>query len=75
VTGRAGAAFYASRAVNGQTLTLPLPAGLTLPTTLIGKQVTLSLNLSGSTATATTSDDDEQGDDNDDQGQDDDNGD
>src|SRR5439155_17599832 len=37
--------------VNGQTLTLPLPAGLTLPSTIIGSHVTLSLNLGGGTVT------------------------
>jgi hypothetical protein len=55
--------------VNGQTLTLPLPAGLTLPSTIIGSHVTVSLNLSGGTVTATAEDDNEQGDD--DQGDDD----
>jgi hypothetical protein len=49
--------------VQGQTLTVPLPAGLTLPSSLIGQTVTVNLSLSG---------DDNQGDD--DQG-DDDNGD
>jgi hypothetical protein len=49
--------------VQGQTLTVPLPAGLTLPASLIGQTVTVNLSLSG---------DDNQGDD--DQG-DDDNGD
>jgi len=57
--------------VNGQTLTLPLPAGLTLPASVVGSQVTLSLNLGGGTATATAESDDDQGDDGDDQGDDD----
>jgi hypothetical protein len=35
--------------VNGQPLTLPLPAGLTLPATIVGSQVTLSVNLGGGT--------------------------
>jgi hypothetical protein len=39
--------------VNGQPLTLPLPAGLTLPATIVGSQVTLSVNLGGGTPTAT----------------------
>ncbi len=33
--------------VDGQTLTLPLPAGLTLPATLVGTTVTLQLSFSG----------------------------
>jgi hypothetical protein len=61
--------------VNGQALTLPLPAGLTLPSTIVGSQVTLSLNLGGGTATATAENDEDQGDDNDDQGDNNDGGD
>jgi hypothetical protein len=45
--------------VQGQTLTVPLPAGLTLPASLIGQTVTVNLSLGG---------DDNQG--NDDQGDD-----
>jgi hypothetical protein len=60
--------------VNGQALTLPLPAGLTLPSTIVGSQVTLSLNLGGGTTTATAEDEDSQGDDNDDQDDDSDGG-
>jgi hypothetical protein len=45
--------------VNGQPLTLPLPAGLTLPATIVGSQVTLSVNLGGGTPTATPGGDDE----------------
>jgi hypothetical protein len=47
--------------VNGQPLTLPLPAGLTLPSNIVvGAPVTLSLNLgAGTTPTATPGGDDE----------------
>jgi hypothetical protein len=51
--------------VNGQSLTLPLPAGLTLATNIVGSSVTLTLNLGGGSATAET--DDQQGDNNDNQ--------
>jgi hypothetical protein len=34
--------------VQGQTLTVPLPAGLTLPASLIGQTVTVNLSLAGS---------------------------
>lgn len=47
--------------VNGQSLTIPLPAGLTLPASLVGQQVTLSLSFAGGQAVA---EDDNQGDDN-----------
>src|SRR5947209_7585269 len=50
--------------VQGQTLTVPLPAGLTLPASLVGQTVTLSLSLSQG-----------NGDNNDDQGDDDQGGD
>ena len=50
--------------VQGQTLIVPLPAGLTLPATLVGQTVTLSLSLSQG-----------NGDDNGDQGDDDQGGD
>jgi hypothetical protein len=43
--------------VNGQQLTIPLPAGLTLPTSLVGTQVTLNVSFANGQATA-----DEQGD-------------
>jgi hypothetical protein len=46
--------------VNGQTLAIPLPAGLTLPTSLVGTQVTLNLSFANGQTTAN-----EQGDDND----------
>jgi hypothetical protein len=60
--------------VNGQPLTIPLPAGIQLPATLVGQTVTLNLNLTGGQATAEDEDqgdNDDQGDDNDDQGDDD----
>ena len=41
--------------VQGQTLTVPLPAGLTLPASLVGQTVTIQLSLAGSN--------DDQGDD------------
>jgi hypothetical protein len=59
--------------VNGQPLTIPLPAGIQLPATLVGQTVTLNLNLTGSQATAEDEDqgdNDDQGDDNNDQGDD-----
>jgi uncharacterized membrane protein YgcG len=46
--------------VNGQSLTLSLPSGLTLPSSLVGQQVTLTLTFSNGDVTA--SDDDSQGD-------------
>jgi len=55
--------------VNGQTLTIPLPAGLTLPASIIGTQITLNLSFANGAASATTQGDDDQGDD--DQGDDD----
>lgn len=33
--------------INGQTLTVPLPAGMTLPTTLVGQQITFQLSFPG----------------------------
>ena len=54
--------------VNGTPFTIPLPAGLQLPNSLVGQFVTLTLNLSASGPTAEP--DDDQGDDNDDQGED-----
>ena len=53
--------------VNGQTVTVPLPAGLTLPASLVGQTVTLNLSFSNGQVTA--EDNDDQGDD--DQGGDD----
>ena len=56
--------------VNGQPLTIPLPAGLTLPSTIVGTTVTLNVSFAGSQATASSTgsdnqgDDDQQGDDN-----------
>jgi hypothetical protein len=60
--------------VNGQPLTIPLPAGIQLPATLVGQTVTLNLNLTGGQPTAEDEDqgdNDDQGDDNNDQGDDD----
>ena len=50
--------------VNGQTLTLPLPAGLTLPPSIVGTTVTLKVAFDQGVATGR--DEDGQGDDNDD---------
>ena len=47
--------------VQGQTLTVNLPAGLTLPASLVGQTVTITLSLN-------QDDNDSQGDDNDDHG-------
>jgi hypothetical protein len=47
--------------VGTQTLTVPLPAGLTLPASMVGQTVTLSLDLNGQNG-------DDNGDDNDDNG-------
>jgi hypothetical protein len=57
--------------VNGQLLTIPLPAGLTLPTTLIGTQVTLNVSFANGQAQASgdQGDDNDQGDEQDDQGE------
>ena len=38
--------------VNGQQLTINLPAGLTLPATVVGTQVTLNVSFAGGAATA-----------------------
>jgi hypothetical protein len=46
--------------VNGQPLVIPLPAGLTLPSSLVGTTVTLNLSFAGGQATA----EDDQGDQN-----------
>jgi len=54
--------------VNGQSLTIALPAGIQLPASVVGQTVTLTLNLTGAQPTAR--EDDDQGDDNDDQGDD-----
>jgi hypothetical protein len=51
--------------VNGQPVTISLPAGIQLPATLVGQMVTLKLSLKGAEPVAN---DNEQGDDNDDQG-------
>ena len=49
-----------------QTLTIPLPAGLTLPTTLVGTQVTLSVSFANGQPTASEQGNNQQG--NDEQG-------
>ena len=57
--------------VNGQTLTINLPAGLTLPASIKGTQVTLNVSFAGGTATATANGqngNDDDGDQNDDNG-------
>jgi hypothetical protein len=58
--------------INGQSLTIPLPAGLQLPASLVGQTVMLNVTLSvaGPTARVDDEDDNAQGDDNDDQGDD-----
>jgi hypothetical protein len=51
--------------VQGQTLTVPLPAGLTLPASLVGQTVTINLSLSGSDNQGSNDDqDDDNGGDN-----------
>jgi hypothetical protein len=55
--------------VNGQSLTLQLPSGLTLPSTIVGTTVTLNVSFAGAQATASPEGSDDQGDD--DQGDDD----
>lgn len=57
--------------VNGQPLTIPLPAGIQLPASLVGQSVTLTINLAQSGPTAQADDENDQGEDNDDQGDDD----
>ena len=49
--------------VNGQQLTIPLPAGLSLPATLVGTQVELQLSFAGGEATAASATEDDQGED------------
>jgi hypothetical protein len=57
--------------VNGQTFSIPLPAGIQLPSTLVGRFVTLTLNLAQAGPTATADDDDQgEGANDDDQGED-----
>lgn len=60
-TVKAVAAGLVTLDVQGQTLTVPLPAGLTLPASIVGQTVTVQLRL----------DDDDQGDDDDHEGDDD----
>ena len=47
--------------VNGQSLIVPLPSGLTLPATLIGQQVTLRLSFAGGQPVVGGGDDDQGG--------------
>jgi hypothetical protein len=54
--------------VNGQSLTIPLPAGLTLPASMIGQQVALSLSFANGQVTAKDDDNNENEDQNDDDG-------
>ena len=56
--------------VNGQPFTINLPAGIQLPASLVGQNVTLNLNLAQSGGPTATADDenDNENDDNDDQG-------
>jgi hypothetical protein len=55
--------------VNGTPFTIPLPAGIQLPSSLVGQFVTLTLNLSAAGPTA-EADDENENEDNDDQGED-----
>ncbi len=60
------AAGSVTLSVNGRTLTIPLPAGLTLPSTLVGTQVQLNVSFAGGQPSAQppgADDDDDQGDD------------
>ena len=50
--------------VNGQPMAFGLPAGITLPTSLVGQTITLTLKLTGVRAVATPDDDDEDEDEN-----------
>jgi len=57
--------------VNGQPFSIPLPAGIQLPSTLVGQFVTLTLNLAQAGPTARADDDDQgENEDDDDQGED-----
>jgi hypothetical protein len=56
------AAGQVTLTVQGQTVTVSLPAGLTLPASLVGQTVTVQLDVAGN------NDDDDQGDDNGDHG-------
>ncbi len=60
VTVAAVAAGSVTLTVQGQTLTVPLPAGLTLPASLVGQTVTIQLSLGGTDNQG----DDDQGEDN-----------
>jgi hypothetical protein len=54
--------------VNGQQLTINLPAGLTLPASIVGSQVTLNVSFAGGQATAEADDQNGNDDENDDEG-------
>jgi hypothetical protein len=57
--------------VNGQPFSIPLPAGIQLPSTLVGQFVTLTLNLAQAGPIARADDDDQgENEDDDDQGED-----
>jgi hypothetical protein len=60
--------------VNGQPLTIQLPAGIQLPATLVGQSVTLTLKLAGGSPVAQPGNDDEDENENDDNDDDDDGG-
>jgi hypothetical protein len=49
--------------VNGQSLTVPLPSGLTLPASLVGQTVTLSISLAGNANQGAGEDDQGENDD------------
>ncbi len=57
--------------VGTQTLTVPLPGGLTLPASMVGQTVTLSLSLGGQNGQSGDDQGDDQGDDNNDDSNDD----
>lgn len=57
--------------VNGQPFSIPLPAGIQLPASLVGQFVTLNLNLAQSGPTANADDENENDNEADDQGEDD----
>ena len=56
--------------VNGQPFSIPLPAGIQLPSTLVGQFVTLTLNLAQAGPIARADDDQGENEDDDDQGED-----
>jgi len=56
------AAGLVTLTVQGQTVTVPLPAGLTLPASIVGQTVTLQLNVAGDDNAAANDDDNGGGD-------------